>query len=276
MAKKLELIGNYLVITDTVDASTIEFASNNVSYKDSVSQITFQNSSDNSQDVSFAKSELRDSAGLEFSSDAELLTFLRSNTGFSLASASDALRNSVAGYYNLSSSFYFAGGEATNMTIEQTGVDIWTDVNMTIASGGVFDYRPAKMVDTGTAGHTGTGTALDPIIFKIEGLTIESFASFRASMTFKPDDDGGQLETRLLFSRHSGTTPSSDFGIEEVTLSMAQGADVDYSAEPLLSFFVGDSIDTNGAGDAGEFKFQVRSNVAGILSTRAMTLYLNQ
>ena len=65
-----------------------------------------------------------------------------------------------------------------------------------------------------------------------------------------PDEDEGALEAQLNFRRHSGTTPSEDFQIADVALSMSQGADIEYPAEPTLTFFVGDTIDTNGAGDA--------------------------
>ena len=93
-------------------------------------------------------------------------------------------------------------------------------------------------------------------------------------MSFTPETDEGQLETRLLFNRHSGTTPSDDFVIEEVTLAMEQGADLEYPAEPMLSFFVGDTIDTNGPGDAGQCRFQVKATVEGVVKMRALTWYV--
>jgi hypothetical protein len=95
-------------------------------------------------------------------------------------------------------------------------------------------------------------------------------------MEFTPDEDGGQVDTRIFFTRHTGATPSEPFPIEEVTLSMQQGADIAYVAEPMLSFFVGDTIDTNGVGDAGSFKFQFKTNVPGTLTMRALTFYIHQ
>ena len=56
---------------------------------------------------------------------------------------------------------------------------------------------------------------------------------------------------------------------------MSQGADVDYPAEPLLTFFVGDTIDTNGVGDAGKCTFEVRSTVPGTVRMRALTWYIS-
>ena len=136
---------------------------------------------------------------------------------------------------------------------------------------GLFDYRPAQMQ---AAEPTPFDTSTN--LFKLDGLTLESSCQFRASMSFEPDEDEGQLEARLLFNRHSGTTPSDDFSIESVALTMSQGADIEYPAEPLLSFFVGDTIDTNGPGDAGKCKFQVRSSVPGTIRMRALTWYISQ
>lgn len=182
---------------------------------------------------------------------------------------------STQGYYGLLTNFYFVGGQATETTISDADVDNWVDVEFTVDTDGKFDQRPLAMKAANAGGHTGTGNAGDPIVLSLEGLDTHGHANFRASMAFTPEEDEGQLETRLLFSRHSGTTPSDDFSIEEVSLSMDNGADIEYPSEPMLSFFVGDTIDTNGAGDAGTCKFQVKSTVAGVVSMRALTWYIN-
>ena len=179
------------------------------------------------------------------------------------------------GYYGLLTNFYFDGGVPTETSIDDTNVNTWIDVNFDIDPLGTFDNRPLPMKEAKAIGHTGTGTTLDPIIFQLDGLTQHSSANFRASMSFEPEIDEGQLETRLLFNRHSGTTPSTDFAIEEVSLTMSQGADLEYSAEPLLTFFVGDTIDTNGADDAGKCRFQIKSSVEGLIRLRALTWYVN-
>ena len=181
----------------------------------------------------------------------------------------------IQGYYGLLSDFYF-GGNATQTVIGEDDVNNWVDVELSINSSGLFDNRPTSMKEAQSVGHDNDGSAGNPIVFKLEGLDIKGFANFRASMSFEPEEDEGQLESRLLFNRHSGTSPSEDFAIEEVSLSMQNGADVDYVTEPMLSFFVGDTIDTNGAGDAGKCRFQIRSNVSGIISLRALTWYINK
>tara|TARA_R110002020_G_scaffold17516_3_gene61427 strand:- start:133 stop:780 length:648 start_codon:yes stop_codon:yes gene_type:complete len=181
----------------------------------------------------------------------------------------------IQGYYGLLSSFYF-GGNASETTIAVADINNWIDVELTVDVGGLFDNRPTSMKEAQAVGHENDGSTGNPIIFKLEGLDTRSFCNFRASMAFEPDEDEGQLESRLLFNRHSGTTPNNDFPIEEVSLSMQNGADIDYVSEPMLSFFVGDTIDTNAAGDAGKCRFQIKSNVAGILKLRGLTWYINK
>ena len=190
----------------------------------------------------------------------------------------DAISNLVAddiqGYYGLLTNFYFVGSTPTVTEIDTDDVDQWIDINFDVDALGNFDNRPSAMKMANTVGHTGAGTPADPIVFDLEGLTQAASCNFRASLTFEPDVDEAQLETRLLFNRHSGTTPSDDFPIADVSLSMTQGADIEYDAEPMLSFFVGDTIDTNGVGDAGKCRFQVRSSVEGTLRMRALTWYI--
>ena len=183
-------------------------------------------------------------------------------------------RDYTQGYYGLLSNFYFTGGVATETEIALEDTNTWIDVNITTDALGLFDNRPSTMKAAQSAGHTGAGTQADPIIFDLEGLDLHAHANFRACVTYEPDVDESQLETRLLFNRHSGTSPSDDFSIEEVSLNMTQGADVEYTVEPMLSFFVGDTIDTNGVGDAGKCRFQVKASVEGTVRMRALTWYI--
>lgn len=196
-------------------------------------------------------------------------------TSTPVTSIIDGATERTQGYYGLLTNFYFDGGVPTETSVDETNVNTWIDVNFDIDALGTFDNRPLPMQEAKAIGHTGTGTTLDPIIFQLDGLTQHSSANFRASMSFEPEIDEGQLETRLLFNRHSGTTPSTDFSIEEVSLTMSQGADIEYAAEPLLTFFVGDTIDTNGVDDAGKCRFQIKSSVEGLVRLRALTWYVN-
>lgn len=179
------------------------------------------------------------------------------------------------GYYGVITAFYF-DGSPTETVIDVDQVDQWVDVNFTVHAVegftlGEFDNRPLAMKQADATGwDEATG------LFNLEGLETTAFCSFRASMTFEPEEDEGQLDARLEFQRHSGTTPSDPFPIEDVVATMSQGASIEYNVEPFLTFFVGDTIDTNGAGDAGKCKFQIKSSVAGIVRMRALTWYINK
>lgn len=179
------------------------------------------------------------------------------------------------GYFSLLSSFYFTPGVATETTIDVADENIWVDVNFVVYDGGsdegLFDKRPTAMKEAnGIAFDEATG------FFTLEGLDTNSFCFFRASMTFEPEEDEGELQARLFFERHSNTTPADPFPIEDVVATMSQGADIEYPVEPFLSFFVGDTIDTNAPGDSGKCKFQIKSSVAGIVRMRALTWYINK
>ena len=216
-----------------------------------------------------------DSGHMPDGQDGEVL--IHNGTEFTSVD-NDAISNLVAddiqGYYGLLTNFYFVGSTPTVTEIETDDVDQWIDINFDVDALGNFDNRPSLMKAANAVGHTGAGTSADPIVFLIEGLTTRASCNFRASLTFEPDVDEAQLETRLFFDRHSGTTPSDQFPIADVSLNMSQGADIEYDAEPMLSFFVGDTIDTNGVGDAGKCRFQVRSSVEGTLRMRALTWYI--
>lgn len=183
-------------------------------------------------------------------------------------------RDHIQGYYGLLSNFYFTGGAATVTNISTEEVGQWLDVNLTVDPQGLFDERPTQMKEANATGHSGTGTPGDPIVFLLEGLHTTSAANLRVSMSFNPDEDGGRLDNRLCFNRHSGTTPSEDFHIEGTSMAMESGAEENYSNTPSIQFFIGDTIDTNAVGDAGKCRFQIKSDVAGTLSMNEMALFL--
>ena len=222
-----------------------------------------------------------DATGSAFSSSADLVTYF--NTVAQQPSINEVITSNVQGYYGLLSGYYF-GGTSTFVAIDETLTNTYIDIPIEIHPSGTFDYRPDVMVQAQPLGIedgpdtlvTGSDSNVIPSrVFLLEGLDISSFCQFRASISFDQEEDGGQLEGRLLFNRHSGTTPSTDFNISDTILDMTQGA-ATYPAEPFLSFFVGDTVDTNGPGDAGKCRFQIKSTVPGILEVRALTWYINR
>jgi hypothetical protein len=172
------------------------------------------------------------------------------------------------GYFGLLTDFYF-GGDATETIVTESDVDTWIDVNLVINAGGAFDKRPQVMKDADVDGYD-----VSTQFFSLEGLTTNHFGAFRGSLSFDPDEDDGELSARLQFQRHSGTIPNDPFPIEDIVATMGQGADTDYPVESYLTFFIGDTIDTNAPGDSGKCKFQIKSSVPGTLSMRALTWYI--
>lgn len=182
-------------------------------------------------------------------------------------------RQNTQGYYGLLSPFYF-GGSGTSVEIPVEQVGIWQDVVMTVDAGGNADERVSAMKDANTVGHSGDGSVGNPIVFLLEGLQESSSCSLRTSLTFEPAEDDGRLDSRLYFERHSGATPSDDFTIEAAGLTMDSGADEGYPNLVNVQFFIGDTINTNGAGDAGKVKFQIKSDVAGTVFMNEMALFI--
>ena len=186
-------------------------------------------------------------------------------------------RDEFQGYIALLSPVYF-GGSATTFDIPLESVNTYLDVELDVYNpGGEFDYRVSDMKDAQASGYTGTGATGDPIVFDLEGLEITSTANVRVSMSFDPDDDGGRLDSRLLFNRHSGIPLSgTDFSIEASAIAMESGADEDYAYTPSIQFFVGDTIDTNGPGDAGKVRFQIKSDVPGTVTMNEIAMFIQK
>lgn len=183
------------------------------------------------------------------------------------------VNSKIQGYIGLLSDFYF-DGEATSSEIEIADVNVWQDVVMTIHPQGTSDERPSPMKAAQSQGYSGDGSEGNPIVFLLEGLNVESYATLRASLSFSPDEDGGRLDSRIFLERHSSATPSADFPIDAAGLAMESGADEDYPHLVDLQFFIGDTINTNGVGDAGKLKFQIKSDVTGTVKMREMALFV--
>lgn len=186
-------------------------------------------------------------------------------------------REQFQGYIALLSPVYF-GGSATTFDIPLESVNTFLDLELDVYNpGGEFDYRVTSMKTANAEGYVGTGATSDPIIFLLEGLEQTSSANIRVSLSFNPDDDGGRFESRLLFNRHSGIPLSgTDFSIEASAIAMESGAEEDYAYTPSIQFFVGDTIDTNGAGDAGKVRFQVKSDVPGTVTVNEIAMFIQK
>lgn len=196
------------------------------------------------------------------------------NKKLELAKVVEAASLTTQGYFGVLTEFFF-GGSTIDTTITTEQENDWVDVNFTPYSNGsdegTFDYRPLSMKQAQPDGFDESTNT-----FTLEGLSLNSFITFEAAFDFEPEVDESQIEVRLLFQRHSGTSPSDDFEKTGNVVSLTQGADLDYSLQPLITAFIGDTIDTNGAGDAGTCRFQVKTTSAGIIKMKQLTWYLNK
>ena len=189
------------------------------------------------------------------------------------ADLTSLVASDTQGYLGLLSAFYFSGS-ATSHEIEIADVDVWQDVVMTIHPSGTSDERPTAMQTAQSTGYEGDGSDGNPIKFLLEGLGVQGSATLRASLSFVPDEDGGRLDSRIFLERHSAASPSEDFPIPAAGLAMESGADEDYPHLVDIQFFIGDTINTNGVGDAGKLRFQIKSDVTGTVNMREMALFI--
>ena len=197
--------------------------------------------------------------------------------------ASNSIKSEIQGYIGLLSGVYFGDSYGTAQEIQLSEVDTWLDVVMTIQApvngvhaGGISDERVNSMKEASAIGYDGTGAVGSPIKFLLEGLVEQSSATLRTSLTFEPDEDGGRLDSRIFLERHSGATPSEDFPINAAGLAMESGADEDYPHLVNVQFFVGDTINTNGVGDAGKIRFQIKTDVTGTIYMNEMALFIQK
>ena len=195
------------------------------------------------------------------------------NSAITNFTSSEVITDRIQGYIGLLSAVYFDGVATSNELVIED-VDVWQEVVMTIHPNGVSDKRVDAQKEAVPSGYSGTGAVGDPIVFLLEGLVEESAATLRTSLTFIPDEDGGRLDSRIFLERHSAATPSEDFPINAAGLAMESGADEEYPHLVSVQFFVGDTINTNGVGDAGKIRFQVKSDVTGTILMNEMALFI--
>ena len=205
----------------------------------------------------------------------------REVTTGSIDEVEEIIKTNIQGYIGLLSGVYFGDANGTSQEIVIEEVDVWQDVVMTIQApvsgvhaGGISDERVRDMKAAQSVGYEGDGSVGNPIKFLLEGLVQQSAATLRTSLTFVPDEDGGRLDSRLFLERHSAASPSEDFAINAAGLAMESGADEEYPHLVNVQFFIGDTINTNGVGDAGKIRFQIKSDVTGTIYMNEMALFI--
>ena len=89
-----------------------------------------------------------------------------------------------------------------------------------------------------------------------------------------PDEDESQLDLRLNFVTNPDTIATGlfTFNVEAVATVMSQGADIPYTDEVLISFFVGDTLFGPDQANAGSFTVQAKSSVDADFEVLSVTL----
>ena len=89
-----------------------------------------------------------------------------------------------------------------------------------------------------------------------------------------PDEDESQLDLKLNFVTNPATIATGlfTFDVEAVATVMSQGADIPYTDEVLISFFVGDTLSGPDQANAGSFTVQAKSSVDADFEVLSVTL----
>lgn len=192
----------------------------------------------------------------------------------SLGVESSQVAKDIQGYYGYVTDYYNPNG--TNST-QELEADIWADLEPQVYLN--FAHLPTGMADLhslngGVPQVTAGSTPADYQQLSLAGTDAGSFGRVRVLVRFDPEIDESQLDLRLTFTTNAAAqaTGLTEFSIEKQGLVMTQGADIFYSDEALITFFVGDTLEGATVADAGTVRVQARSSVAGTLEVLGVTL----
>jgi len=243
MAKKLEVIGNYLILTDTIDSTTIEFPTSRVRYKDTPNTITFLYIDDHSQDVEYAISDLLQSDGSPFASASDLITYLRENT----ANFSPASGGSEAGFMDYND---------TTGTVSLVA-NTWTDIpNNGLGAFTNKTYKPegiTELMDVSTGYIDTSETELGETIL------------IRNDYKVNPNTNNALLEFRYELGNGGGI-----YTLEKIVgrLDSGSGQDYRFSLEPDL-IYMGDTNTKD-----SPIKLQLKLSTNGTLTNAGSAITL--
>jgi len=248
MAQKLEVIHNYLIITDTVNSSTVEFPTNRVRYKDSGDTFSIISVDDNSQNKSYQISELVDSEGAAFADKEAILLFLRESTGFNTASGGSDVTDNSNGFVDYNDA-------ATSVTPITLVADTWTDVpNDTLGTYTNTAYMPEGM----TTLMDGTTGYLD-----FSELTLGSDIHIRIDYTVTPNTNNALVESRYELGNGGGT-----YTLPINSKRLDSGSGVPYPSDKASFYiYMGDENTLQGVG-----KLQVKLTTGGTLINNGVAI----
>ena len=173
------------------------------------------------------------------------------------------------GYYGYVTNYY---DPVTTNSVQTLAANEWTDVTPDIYL--TFDNRPASMVEAAPVAYDYDGTKH----FSLAGLEDGSFVTVRLLFRVDPEVDESSADVRLHFNTNAATAAGGleNFYVETQALNMTQGANIQYSDENLITFFVGDTLSGSTLADAGAFHVQVKSSVEADMEVLGVTMYISK
>lgn len=174
------------------------------------------------------------------------------------------VRDNLQGYFGVITDGF---NPAVTNTSQELVANTWTDIEMSeyILSDASLDVQKTiGIYDSAT--HE----------FSCAGLDTGSYAYVRILVKLNPEVDESTSSVRLNFTTNSATQATGlvNFQIESKLIEMSQGANLDYSDEEIISFFVGDTLVGDTVEDAGKFNIQINSSVEANLEVLGVTLYM--
>ena len=174
------------------------------------------------------------------------------------------VKEDIQGYIAVISDYYSgdAAVAASNPVVEVVE-DVWTQLEIQPLV--ILDETPDSQKEIGIF-DTATNS------FSLAGLDAGSNMVMRTLIRLRPDVDEGAASLRLNFTTNTGES----FSIESRLSDMAQGADVDYQDESIITAFAGSNLAGATKETAGSFIVEVNSSVDADLEVLAFTLYINK
>ena len=179
------------------------------------------------------------------------------------AQVQNVLDNSEQGYLAYITNYYNFDGSNTTQSLV---ANEWQKIEPTVSA--TFDHRTAEALLAAPVGYNYDGNHE----FTCAGLKAGSHCTVRILSRFDPDVDESQAQLRLSFTTNLATTSPASFDIVQQSVTMTQGADIWYTDENLITFFVGDTLAGDTIDSAGRFQIDALSSVDGTLEILGVTL----
>tara|TARA_R110002050_G_scaffold241800_1_gene378146 strand:+ start:102 stop:779 length:678 start_codon:yes stop_codon:yes gene_type:complete len=179
--------------------------------------------------------------------------------------STEEIKDSVQGYVGVITDYYKF--DDSNIT-QQLNAGEWTKLQS--SENVIFDYKM-----DGQEGLELWNSTTDT--YSLAGLDEGSFASIRILCRVSPEVDESAALIRLNFQTNAATqSVLPSFQVESQLFNMTQGADIWYSDEENISFFVADSLSGNTIAEAGSVTMEIKSSVDAQVEVLAYTLYMNK